>query len=115
VPCAGVSAQCGVRAEQAYHVSLPHGSDTGEVDEKIQNILARVEQRPWKRVLLFCDNAGADVMGMLLLARALVRVGGDDCVAVLVANSTPGTHARPTPRVVESTRRRRQRQTAKRS
>jgi len=42
-------------------------------------------------MLLFCDNAGADVMGMLLLARALVRVGGDDCVAVLVANSTPGT------------------------
>jgi len=68
-------------------VARPKGG-TWRYDD-LDNILARVEQRPWKRMLLFCDNAGADVMGMLLLARALVRVGGDDCVAVLVANSTP--------------------------
>ena len=73
----------------AFAVSL--SSLTHCVRRAPQNIVARVEHKPWRRVLLFCDNAGADVMGMLLLARALVRVGDDDCVAVLVANSTPGT------------------------
>ncbi|KAK3257214.1 hypothetical protein CYMTET_33692 [Cymbomonas tetramitiformis] len=49
----------------------------------------RISTQPWKRVLLFCDNAGADMMGMLLLARQLVHLCGEDTKVMLVANSTP--------------------------
>ena len=42
---------------------------------------------PWKRVLIFCDNAGADTMGMVLLARYLASVNDVTRVA-LVANET---------------------------
>jgi hypothetical protein len=41
--------------------------------------LARATRSPaggWRRVIIFCDNAGADAMGMVLLARALAAVGG---------------------------------------
>ena len=43
----------------------------------------------WHRVVIFCDNAGADVMGMVLLAKALAAVGGSGTEIALVAN----THA----------------------
>ena len=42
---------------------------------------------PYKRAIIFVDNAGADVvLGMLPLARELLRTG---CEVVLVANSQP--------------------------
>jgi type II pantothenate kinase len=41
----------------------------------------------YRRVLLFCDNSGADaILGVLPMAREVVRGGGE---AVLVANSLP--------------------------
>ena len=42
---------------------------------------------PWTRVLIFCDNAGADTMGMVLLARHLASTNPHTEVA-LVANSS---------------------------
>ena len=52
--------------------------------------------KPWKRVLIFCDNAGADTMGMVLLARYLASINDVTQVA-LVANETAAlndiTHA----------------------
>ena len=42
----------------------------------------------WRRVLIFCDNAGADVMGMTMLAKALAAVGGKGTKVALVANDT---------------------------
>ena len=47
------------------------------------------EHPGWRRVVIFCDNAGADVMGMVVLARALAAIGGEDTKVALVAN----THA----------------------
>ena len=42
---------------------------------------------PYKRSIIFVDNAGADVvLGMLPLARELLRAG---CEVVLAANSLP--------------------------
>jgi len=42
---------------------------------------------PWRRAILFVDNAGADVvLGMLPLARELLRMGAE---VVLAANSLP--------------------------
>ena len=49
----------------------------------------KTENPGWRRIVVFCDNAGADVMGMVMLARALAAVGGDDTKVALVAN----THA----------------------
>jgi hypothetical protein len=43
---------------------------------------------PWRRVVIFCDNAGADVMGMTLLARSLAGLGGAGTKIALVANDT---------------------------
>lgn len=42
---------------------------------------------PYKRVMMFVDNSGADiVLGMLPLARELLRMG---CEVIMVANSLP--------------------------
>ena len=53
-------------------------------------VAARVLKKttaPWRRVVVFCDNAGADVMGMALLARTLVQLSGDgQCKVALAAN-----------------------------
>ena len=49
-------------------------------------VAARARTKPWRRAILFCDNAGADVMGMALLARTLVELGGGDTKVALAAN-----------------------------
>jgi type II pantothenate kinase len=57
----------------------------------------RAEINPWKSVLVFCDNAGADTMGATLLARHLASLRGADVAVALVANDTAAlndiTHA----------------------
>jgi uncharacterized protein with ATP-grasp and redox domains/uncharacterized protein YozE (UPF0346 family) len=60
---------------------------TGWKFDSFEQIDARLHDAPWKRVLIFCDNAGADTMGMVLLARYLSSNSADTSVA-LVANST---------------------------
>lgn len=56
--------------------------------DSFDDIDARMRgETPWKRVLIFCDNAGADTMGMVLLARHLTSMSSDTVVA-LAANST---------------------------
>lgn len=60
---------------------------TGWKFDSFEQIDARLRDAPWKRVLIFCDNAGADTMGMVLLARYLSLNSPDTSVA-LVANST---------------------------
>lgn len=42
----------------------------------------------WRRVIIFCDNAGADAMGMVLLAKALAGVGGKGTKVALACNTT---------------------------
>ena len=48
----------------------------------------RATTRPWRRVVIFCDNAGADVMGMILLARTLAGLGGSGTKVVLASNES---------------------------
>ena len=48
----------------------------------------RATTRPWRRVVIFCDNAGADVMGMTLLARTLAGLGGSGTKVVLASNES---------------------------
>jgi len=45
--------------------------------------------RPIRRAVVFCDNAGADTMGMVLLARTILQMMGDDAMVALTANSSP--------------------------
>lgn len=46
-----------------------------------------MESSPFHRVLIFVDNAGADiVLGMIPLAREFLRIG---CEVVLAGNSLP--------------------------
>ena len=52
-----------------------------EIDARLRG------DEPWKRVLIFCDNAGADTMGMVLLARYFASVNPNTVVA-LAANSS---------------------------
>ena len=47
---------------------------------------ARAKTKPWRRAVVFCDNAGADVMGAALLARTLVELGGGHTKVALAAN-----------------------------
>lgn len=57
-----------------------------EVDTETGEVQGRVRS-PYRRALMFVDNAGADVvLGMLPLARELLRAG---CEVVLIANSLP--------------------------
>ena len=56
-------------------------------DRKTAQLDERARKKPWRRVVVFCDNAGADVMGMALLARTLVELGGlRDTKVALAAN-----------------------------
>jgi type II pantothenate kinase len=58
-----------------------------DLDEFAARLVGRGATPPYKRALLFVDNAGADVvLGMLPFARELLRAG---CEVVLVANSLP--------------------------
>jgi len=52
----------------------------------LEAFAARAVSRPWRRVVLFCDNAGADVMGMALLARTLAGLGGEGTKVALASN-----------------------------
>jgi type II pantothenate kinase len=64
-------------------------SDTGWRFDSFDAVSARIKnkKKPWRRVVIFCDNAGADVMGMCLLARTLVQLSGDgQCKVALAAN-----------------------------
>ena len=62
--------------------------ESGWKFDSFEEIDARLRSgAPWKRVLIFCDNAGADTMGMVLLARYLASLNADTHVA-LVANTT---------------------------
>ena len=64
-------------------------SDTGWRFDSFDAVAARIKnkKKPWRRVVIFCDNAGADVMGMCLLARTLVQLSGDgQCKVALAAN-----------------------------
>ena len=60
-----------------------------DVVSRCRDLNAENRAAGWRRVVVFCDNAGADVMGMVVLARALAAVGGEDTKVALVAN----THA----------------------
>ena len=63
--------------------------ETGWRFDSFDAVAARVlrKKKPWRRVVVFCDNAGADVMGMALLARTLVQLSGDgQCKVALAAN-----------------------------
>lgn len=42
-----------------------------------------------RRAIIFCDNAGADTMGMVLFARTLLGLMDDGAVVALAANSEP--------------------------
>eukprot|EP00210_Caulerpa_lentillifera_P003727 g3560.t1 len=55
--------------------------------DKFAQILNSKEVPPYRRVLIFADNAGADiVLGLLPLAREFLRFG---CEVILAANSLP--------------------------
>jgi len=55
--------------------------------DKFETSLNLKESPPYRRVLIFADNAGADiVLGLLPLAREFLRLG---CEVVLAANSLP--------------------------
>lgn len=57
-----------------------------DVDTETGEVRGRVKS-PYRRALMFVDNAGADVvLGMLPLAREFLRAG---CEVVLIANSLP--------------------------
>ena len=60
-----------------------------DVVSRCRDLNAENRAAGWRRVVVFCDNAGADVMGMVVLARALAAIGGEDTKVALVAN----THA----------------------
>jgi type II pantothenate kinase len=59
----------------------------GDVSEDVSERVVRRIPSPWKKCVLFVDNAGADVvLGMLPLCRELLRGGAE---VVLAANETP--------------------------
>ena len=60
--------------------------DRGWRFDSFDAVSTRITSNPWKRVVIFCDNAGADVMGMTLLARTLAGLGGKGTKVVLASN-----------------------------
>ena len=56
--------------------------------DSLDELIARATTTPWRRAIIFCDNAGADAMGMVLLARALAGLGGAGTKVALAANDT---------------------------
>ena len=58
--------------------------------DSLDAIVARADAGGWRRVIIFCDNAGADTMGMVLLAKALAALGGKGTKIALAANTTAG-------------------------
>lgn len=56
--------------------------------DSLDELIARATTTPWRRAVIFCDNAGADAMGMVLLARALAGLGGAGTKVALAANDT---------------------------
>lgn len=60
--------------------------------DDLDQVVSRILQgKPLKKVLLFCDNAGVDVvLGMVPLARELLRAGVGE--VVLVANTVPSVN-----------------------
>jgi type II pantothenate kinase len=60
--------------------------------DDLDRIVSRILQKPpLKKVMLFCDNAGVDVvLGMVPLARELLRIGTGE--VILVANTVPSVN-----------------------
>ena len=77
-------------AEARRRVARDANEDAGTSGWRFDSfdaVASRARKKPWRRVVVFCDNAGADVMGMALLARTLVELGGlRDTKVALAAN-----------------------------
>ena len=77
-------------AEARRRVARDANEDAGTSGWRFDSfdaVAERARKKPWRRVVVFCDNAGADVMGMALLARTLVELGGlRDTKVALAAN-----------------------------
>jgi hypothetical protein len=84
---AAASGQAGSSSATAPATNSSSSACTHHQQQQQQQAGVQPQQPPFRRVMVFVDNAGADiVLGMLPFVREMLRLG---CEVVMVANSLP--------------------------
>jgi hypothetical protein len=84
---AAASGQAGSSSATAPATNSSSSAFAHQQQQQQQHAGVQPQQPPFRRVMVFVDNAGADiVLGMLPFVREMLRLG---CEVVMVANSLP--------------------------